>query len=203
LTVQATIREESINFDFPEFTFGRLRSGCLEEWSFEELTTFMQLMISWLIRGSQVDSCIGSLQTSVMSRGCFMSYKLVWDLGDFTFYGVLVSRDSVDDMLGDCPDDAWMIAVDRGCWSIRTFPFDTWRRDVVDALSVDDHIDFSMMSDFRVGIHWMGMILDSGCDPLRHYNLWMQSRHDGRTTMIRVAQHQRGVMSPFLGTPAL
>jgi hypothetical protein len=51
----------------------------------------------------------------------------------------------------------------------------------VDALSVDDHIDFSMMSDFRVGIHWMGMILDSGCDPLRHYNLWMQSGHDGQT----------------------
>jgi hypothetical protein len=90
LDSSTTIREESTDFDFPEFTFGRLRSGCLEEWSSEELTEFMQLMISWLIRGSQVDSCIGSLQTSVMSRGCFMSYMLVWDPGDFTFYGVLV-----------------------------------------------------------------------------------------------------------------
>jgi hypothetical protein len=47
-----TIREESINFDFPEFTFGRLRSGFLEEWSSEELTEFMQLMIAWIIRSN-------------------------------------------------------------------------------------------------------------------------------------------------------
>jgi hypothetical protein len=59
-----------------------------------------------------------------------------------------------------------------------------------------------MMFDFRVGsydftkIHWLGIILDSGCDPLRHYILWMQSGHDGRTTMIRVAQHQRGGSFP-------
>jgi hypothetical protein len=85
-----TIREESTDFDFPEFTFGRLRSGFLEEWSSEELTEFMQLMISWLIRSSQVDSCISTLQTSAMSRGCFTSYRLVWDPGDFTIYGVLV-----------------------------------------------------------------------------------------------------------------
>jgi hypothetical protein len=85
-----------------------------------------------------VDSCIFTLQTSAMSRGCFTSYRLVWDPGDFTIYGVLVFtwRDFVDDMLGDCPDDAWMIAVDWGCWSIRDFPFDTWRLGVVDALSV-------------------------------------------------------------------
>jgi hypothetical protein len=107
-----TIREESIDFDFSEFTFWRLRSGCLEEWSSKELVVFMKLMISSLIKGIQVDSCIGSLQTSVMSRGCFKSCKLVWDPGDFTFYGVLVSRDFVNDMLGDCPDDAWMIVVD-------------------------------------------------------------------------------------------
>jgi hypothetical protein len=103
-----------------------------------------------------------------------------------------VFRDSTENMLGDCPDDAWMIVVGRGCWSIRDFPFDTWGRGIVDALSVDDHIDFSMMSDFKVGMHLMGMILDGGCDPLRHYNMWMQSGHDGQTTMIIVAQHQRG-----------
>jgi hypothetical protein len=56
----------------------------LEEWSSEELTESMQLMISWLIRSSQVDSCIITLQTSAMSRGCFTSYKLAWDPGDFT-----------------------------------------------------------------------------------------------------------------------
>jgi hypothetical protein len=38
----------------------------------------------------------------------------------------------------------------------------------------------------------MGMILDSGCDPLRHYILWIQSGNDGQMTMIRVVQHQRG-----------
>jgi hypothetical protein len=110
-----------------------------------------------------------------MSRGCFTSYRLVWDPGNFTFYGVLLFMGICRRYVGDCLDDAWMIAVDQGCWSIRNFPFDTWRRGVVDSLSVDDHIDFSMMSDFRVGIHWMGMILDSGCDPLRHYILWMMA----------------------------
>jgi hypothetical protein len=80
-----------------------------------------------------------------------MSYRLVWDPSDFTIDRVLVStkRDFADDMLGDCPDDTWMIAIDRRCW---TFPFDTWRQGVVGVLSVDDHIDFSTMSNFRVGI---------------------------------------------------
>jgi hypothetical protein len=72
----------------------------LEEWSSKELVEFMQLMIAWIIRSSQVDIGICTLQTSVMSRGCFMSYRLVWDPGDFTFYEVLVFRDSADDMLG-------------------------------------------------------------------------------------------------------
>jgi hypothetical protein len=72
----------------------------------------------------------------------------------------------------------------------------------VDALSIDDHIDLSMMFDFRVGsydfieIHWLGIILDSGCDALRHYSLWMQSGHDVRTTMIRGALHQRSGSFP-------
>jgi hypothetical protein len=44
-----------------------------------------------------------------------MSYKLVWYPDDFTFYEVLVFRDSMDDMLGDCSDDAWMIVVGQGC----------------------------------------------------------------------------------------
>jgi hypothetical protein len=38
----------------------------------------------------------------------------------------------------------------------------------------------------------MGMILDSGCNLLRHYSLWTQSEHDGQMIMIGVAQHQRG-----------
>jgi hypothetical protein len=46
------IREESINFDFTEFTFGSLRSGFLEEWSSKELIVFMKLMISWMIKGN-------------------------------------------------------------------------------------------------------------------------------------------------------
>jgi hypothetical protein len=62
----------------------------------------------------------------------------------------------------------------------------------VGVLSVDDHVDFSTMSNFRVGIHWMGVSLASGCDPLRHYSLWTHSGHDGWKIMIRVAKHQRG-----------
>jgi hypothetical protein len=53
----------------------------------------------------------------------------------------------------------------------RPFPL-IWSLGVVDALLVGDHIDFSMMYDLRVGIHWVGMILNSGCDPLRNYILW-------------------------------
>jgi hypothetical protein len=49
-----------------------------------------------------------------------------------------------------------------------------------------------MIYNFRVVIYWMGMILDSGCDPLMHYNLWMQSEYDGWMTTIRVVQHQYG-----------
>jgi hypothetical protein len=74
-----------------------------------------------------VDSCIITLQTSAMSRGCFTSYRLVWDPGGFTTYGIVVFtwRDFVNDVLGYCLDDAWMIAVGWGYWSIRPFPFDT------------------------------------------------------------------------------
>jgi hypothetical protein len=56
----------------------------------------------------------------------------------------------------------------------------------VDSLLVYDHIDLSMIYNFRVEIHWMGMILDHGCDPLRNYSLWMKSSHDGWMTMIIV-----------------
>jgi hypothetical protein len=44
-----------------------------------------------------------------------MSYRLVWDPSDFTIYGVLVfaQRNFADDMLGDCPNDTWMIVADR------------------------------------------------------------------------------------------
>jgi hypothetical protein len=77
----------------------------MEEWSSEELTKFVQLMIAWLIRGSQEDSCVSPLQISAMSRGCFTSYRLAWDPGDFTTYGQVRERftwrDFADDMLGD------------------------------------------------------------------------------------------------------
>jgi hypothetical protein len=62
----------------------------------------------------------------------------------------------------------------------------------VDSLLVDDHIEFSMISYFRFGIHWMGVILDSRCDPLRNYILWTQSGNDDRMNMIRVAHHHPG-----------
>jgi hypothetical protein len=62
-------------------------------------------MISWLIRGSQVVSCVSTLHISAMSRRCFTSYRLVWDPGDFTTYRQVRERftwrDFVDDVLGD------------------------------------------------------------------------------------------------------
>jgi hypothetical protein len=71
LDSSTTIRDVSIGFDFLEFTFGRLRSGFLEEWSSKELTEFMQLMIAWLIRDRKMGSCINTLQISTRSRECF------------------------------------------------------------------------------------------------------------------------------------
>jgi hypothetical protein len=120
----------------------------------------MQLMIAWLIKRSQVDSCVGTWKIRDMSRRCFTSYRLVWD-----------------------------------------FPFDTRRLGVVDALPVCDHIDFSGMPDFRVGlvdlteIHWQDMIHDSGNNSLRPYRLWMQewmiqSRQEDHVFRVRVAQCQ-------------
>jgi hypothetical protein len=79
-----------------------------------------------------------------------------------------------------------MIALGWGCWSIRDFPFGTWRLGVMDALSICGHIDFSWMYDFRVGlgdsteIHWQDIILDNGDDSLRHYNFGRWSLEIGR-----------------------
>jgi len=62
-------------------------------------------MILWLIKGILVDSCVITLQINVMSRGCFTSYMLVWDPGDFTTYRMVQERfswrDFVDYVLGD------------------------------------------------------------------------------------------------------
>jgi hypothetical protein len=163
----------------------------LEDWSSKELIEFTHLMIAWLINNSQVDSCISTLQTNVIRSILNMP---IWDLGDFTIYEVLVfaQRDFADDMLGDCLDDTWMIAVDVRYWSIEAFLFDIWRLGFMNYPLVGDHIDFSMIYELRVVIHWMGMIPDNGCDPLSHYKLWMRSEHDGQMTIIRVAQHQHG-----------
>jgi hypothetical protein len=110
---------EMVNFLFSKFTLGMLRIGCLEEWYSEELTEFVQPMISWLIKGSQVDSCISTLQDSALSRGCFTSYMLVWDPGDFTTYRQVRERftwrDFANNVLGYFSDDAWMIVVGWGC----------------------------------------------------------------------------------------
>jgi hypothetical protein len=90
---------------------------------------------------------------------------------------VFTWRDFADDMLGYFSDDAWVIVVDWGCWSIRDFPFDIWTLGIMDALLVCGHIDSLWMSDFRVGlgdsieIYWQDIILDSGDGSLRHYSL--------------------------------
>jgi hypothetical protein len=91
-----------VSLHSPEFTPSVLRIGCLGEWSPEELTEFMQLMIGWLIRGNQMDYCVSTLQISAMSRGCFTSYSPIRDPGDFTTYEQRFAwRDFVNDALGD------------------------------------------------------------------------------------------------------
>jgi hypothetical protein len=61
-------------------------------------------MITWLTRGSQVDSCDSTVQISRTSRGCFTSYMIVWDPGDFITYAqvqeILIGRDVADVALG-------------------------------------------------------------------------------------------------------
>jgi hypothetical protein len=82
---------------FPEFTLGMLRIGCSEEWSSEELIEFTQLMIAWLTRGSQVDSCISTLQISAMSRECFTSSRQARER--FAWRGFM---DDVGGDMGEC-----------------------------------------------------------------------------------------------------
>jgi hypothetical protein len=52
-----------------------LRIGYSKGWSFEELIEFTQLVIVWLTRGSQVDSCVSTLQIDAMSRECLTSSR--------------------------------------------------------------------------------------------------------------------------------
>jgi hypothetical protein len=62
-----------------------------------------------------VDSCVSTWQIRAMNRGCFTSYKLDWDPGDFSTYRPVRERfawrDFADDVLKDFLDDVWMIAV--------------------------------------------------------------------------------------------
>jgi hypothetical protein len=71
-------------FRFPKFSLGMLRFGCLEEWYFEELIKFVQLLFAWLIKDNQVDFGLSTLQIEAIE--CFTSYRVVWDPGDFTTY---------------------------------------------------------------------------------------------------------------------
>jgi hypothetical protein len=49
-----------------------------------------------------MDYCVSTLQISAMSRGCFTSYRLVWDPIDFTTYRKRFAwRDFADNVLGD------------------------------------------------------------------------------------------------------
>ena len=61
-------------------------------------------MIVWITRGSQENSCDSTVHMSTMSRGCFNSYMIVWDPGDFITYGhvrdILTRRHFVDVALG-------------------------------------------------------------------------------------------------------
>jgi hypothetical protein len=77
----STINTDGIAiFRVPKCTPRMLRIGCLGEWSPEELTEFMQLMIAWLIRDSQMDYCVSTLQISATSRVCFTLPRLPYPL---------------------------------------------------------------------------------------------------------------------------
>ena len=53
----------------------------IEEWLFE---VFVQLIIAWIIKDNSIGSCVSTEQTSLMGRGYFTPYRIVWDPGDFT-----------------------------------------------------------------------------------------------------------------------
>jgi hypothetical protein len=85
--------DEMASLCFLEFTPGVHRIGCLEGWSSKESTKFLQLRIAWLIRGSQMDYCISTLQISAMSREGFSSSRQA--RGRFAWRGF------TNDVLGD------------------------------------------------------------------------------------------------------
>jgi hypothetical protein len=70
-----TDTDEMVDSHFLEFTLEMLMIGCLDEWSSEQLTEFVKLMIVWLIRGSQTDSCVSTLHISAMNKECFTSSR--------------------------------------------------------------------------------------------------------------------------------
>jgi hypothetical protein len=60
--------DEIASFHFLDFTLDMLRIGCAEEWPSEELTKFVQRMISWLIKGSQGKFFVSTVQISAMNK---------------------------------------------------------------------------------------------------------------------------------------
>jgi hypothetical protein len=70
-----TDRDDMTSFRFQEFTLDILRIGYMEEWHSKELIEFVQLMISWLIKGSREDFCVSTMHIIAMSRECFTSSR--------------------------------------------------------------------------------------------------------------------------------
>ena len=66
---QETDIDEMAILKFLNFTLGMFRFGLLKEWSSEELTEFVQLLIAFLIKGIQVDYGVSTLHIRIMSRG--------------------------------------------------------------------------------------------------------------------------------------
>ena len=73
---------EMDNLRFMTFIRGMLGFGGMTKQYFE---WFMQLMISWLVKGIHMDSCVSTRKTNTLVRGRFTSYMIVRGLGDFSF----------------------------------------------------------------------------------------------------------------------
>jgi hypothetical protein len=123
-----------------------------------------QLINGWFTLIGRDDLDIGDefsatsmLPTPIFSEGfnidyrcpCFSMLLIVTSVHRQTDFELLQAM--VQPIVGYFPDGVWMATVSWVCWSIRAFPFDTWRLSVIDAFSVCSHRGFSWMPNFRDG----------------------------------------------------
>jgi hypothetical protein len=84
-----TDKEGRADSYFQEFSHMVLWVGSLEEPFSEGWIRFLQCMVALPISSIQVASCVSALLDNDLRRGCFTSFRLVWDPGIILSFGLV------------------------------------------------------------------------------------------------------------------